>query len=111
MPTNYYVTGRFVDGSGEGLHIGQTAAGWRFLFRAHPGHGLTTGPDWIAFLRENRVTIRNEYGREVSVDEMEKTITETEDAGGRLLRPRFRRDSGDHYIDSAGHAFSRVDFC
>lgn len=112
MSTNYYAFGPFPGGdrTGEGLHIGQTAAGWRFLFRAHPEQGLTTLDDWLQFLRRDGVAIRNEYGRDVAVQEMEQTMAETTQADGQPRRPRFRRDTDDRYVTSGGHAFCRHEF-
>lgn len=112
MSTNYYAFGPFPGGdpSGEGLHLGQSAAGWRFLFRAHPEQGLTTLDDWLQFLRRDDVNIRDEYDRDVTVQEMEQTMTETESAVGRPKRARFRLDTDDRYVTSGGHAFYRREF-
>ncbi|MEU9849281.1 hypothetical protein [Streptomyces sp. NPDC047985] len=112
MSTNYYAFGPFPGGDldGEGLHIGQTAAGWRFLFRAHDSQGITTFPDWEHFLRNNDVAIRNEYGREVTIDEMVETMVMITDQEGNPLRARFRRDDEHRYVTSGGHYFCRRDF-
>lgn len=110
MSTNYYAFGPFI-GGGEGLHIGQTAAGWRFLFRRQSHLGLTTFADWSEFIDRSDVTIRNEYGREVTAEEMRQTMTETSGYQGAPLRRRFHHDSPDQYTDSDGYAFSRRDFC
>ncbi|WP_405479859.1 hypothetical protein [Streptomyces anulatus] len=112
MSTNYYAFGPFPGGDpdGEGLHIGQTAAGWRFLFRAHNSLGITTLPDWEHFLRATDVAIRNEYGRDASVDEMVEMMEETTDREGFPLRPRFRSDDDHRYVTSGGHSFCRREF-
>ncbi|MEU2403398.1 hypothetical protein ABZ609_03595 [Streptomyces rubiginosohelvolus] len=112
MSTNYYAFGPFPGGDpdGEGLHIGQTAAGWRFLFRAHNSLGITTLPDWEHFLRATDVMIRNEYGRDVTVDEMVETMKGTTGQDGFPLRQRFRNDDEHRYVTSGGHAFCRRDF-
>ncbi|MFI1189177.1 hypothetical protein [Streptomyces californicus] len=112
MSTNYYAFGPFLSGdpNGEGLHIGQTAAGWRFLFRAHNSLGLTTLPGWEHFLRAADVTIRNEYGRDVTADEMIETMKETANGKGFPLRERFRHDDEHRYVTSGGHAFCRTEF-
>jgi hypothetical protein len=113
MSTNYYAFGPFPGGQpdGEGLHIGQSVAGQRFLFRAHQDQGLTTLADWLAFIDRDDVTIRNEAGRDVTSEEMRETMTETTDSRGLPLRVRFRRDNEDRYVTSGGHAFYRRDFC
>lgn len=112
MSTNYYAFGPFPggDSAGEGLHIGQTAAGWRFLFRAHPGQGLTTLDDWLNFLGRDGVSIRDECSCAVPIDEMRQTMVETVGFDGRPRRARFRHDTADQYVTFGGHAFSRREF-
>jgi hypothetical protein len=112
MSTNYYAFGPFPGGdeNGEGLHIGQSASGVRFLFRAHPDQGLTTLADWLSFIDRPDVTIRNEYGRDVTPGEMRETMTQTADGRGLPLRERFRFENEDRYVTSGGHAFYRRDF-
>jgi hypothetical protein len=121
MSTNYYAFGPFPGGEqdGEGLHIGQTAAGWVFLGRAHDDLGLTSREAWAEFLARPDVAIRNEYGREVSASEMVETMAERRDSSGCLLRRRGLRNSldahpswADHYlVDAEGYEFSRREFC
>lgn len=116
MSTNYYAYGPFRGGEpGSGLHVGQAAAGWRFLFRAHPDLGLTTYEVWRAFLRQPGVRIENEYGREVGPDEMERTMTQTERSDGTPLLPRVsaaRRQLPDGWhLDADYHAFCAKEFC
>lgn len=107
MSVNYYAFGPFPGGrrDGGGLHVGQSAAGQRFLFRAHPDQGLTTLADWLAFLHRPGVTLRNEYGRAVTVQEMRETMTATSDAQDLPLRGRSPGDGEDRYVTSGGHAF------
>ena len=116
---NYYAFGPFSCGGtfGEGLHIGRSAAGRRFLFRAQQSLGLTTMSDWLHFLGRDGVTIRNEYGRDVPLADIEAKMRQT-DIEGRPLRlhfpslvPGVARDGEDNYVDSDGHAFRRCDFC
>ncbi|MFE1451907.1 hypothetical protein [Streptomyces olivaceoviridis] len=113
MTVNYHAFGPFPGGdtNGEGLHIGQSAAGLRFLFRAHPDLGLTTLADWLAFIDRPDVTIRNEMGRDVPAHEMKETMTETTDGRGLPLRQRFRFENDNQYMTSGGHAFYQRDFC
>ncbi|MFH8867151.1 hypothetical protein [Streptomyces griseus] len=112
MSTNYYAFGPFPGGNpdGEGLHIGQTAAGWRFLFRAHNSLGITTLPDWEHFLRAPDVTIRDECGIDLSVDEMVETMKATTGREGYPLRARLRSDDDHRYVTSGGYAFDRREF-
>ena len=91
MSTNYYAFGPFPGGeaTGEGLHIGQAAFGWRFLLRAHPDQGLTSFAAWKAFLFRPDVTIRSESGREVSPAELGARIVERRDGTDLPLKARF----------------------
>ncbi|MFF7335480.1 hypothetical protein [Streptomyces sp. NPDC008150] len=112
MTVNYYAFGPFPGGSpnGEGLHVGQSAAGLRFLFRAHPDLGLTTHAEWLAFITRPDVEIRTEAARDVTAEEMQDTMTETTDGRGLPLRQRFRFENKDRYITAGGHAFYLRDF-
>lgn len=114
MSTNYYAFGPGITDP-EGLHIGQAAAGWRFLFRAWPEHGLTTFAAWREFILRPDITIRNEYGRDVPADEMGTTMVERNGHDGLPLQPRFgavRTTLPDGYsIDPDGyHAFCDREF-
>ncbi|MFF9458656.1 hypothetical protein [Streptomyces flaveolus] len=95
---------------GEGLHIGQSVASQRYLFRARPGQDLTLLADWTALINHPDMIIRNETGREVSAHEMQETTTATTGRHGLPLRPGFRRSTEDRYLTSGGHAFSRRAF-
>jgi hypothetical protein len=112
VSVNYYAFGPFPGGlpGGEGLHIGQSVASQRFLFRAHPGQGLTTLADWTAFINRADVTIRDEHGCEVSAHEIQETMTATTDRHGLPLRPRFRHSTDERHLTIGGHAFSRRAF-
>lgn len=73
MGTNYYCkTGRKdtyhsfdVD---EILHVGKSSYGWYFTLQIYPEKNLTTLRDWIPLLQNG--VIRNEYGEDISYDEM-----------------------------------------
>lgn len=120
MSTNYYAFGPFPGGGsdGEGLHIGQSAAGWVFLFRAHDAPDLASRAAWVEFLAQPGVVIRNEYGREVSTSEMVETMSARRGQEGRLLRRRGLRSSLDahphwanrYLVDAEGYEFSRREF-
>lgn len=119
MSVNYYAFGPFPDGEaeGEGLHIGQYASVHRFLLRAHPDRGLTSLAAWMDFLRQPHVVIRAEHGRQLSVDEMEKTIREREDGRGWPRKARFgvRRSRGSlrsgEMVDAEGFELYAGEFC
>lgn len=69
MSVNYYMA--LPDGTpDESRHLGQFAAG-RFLARAYPERGIVDRASWMAQLDGGKIV--NEYCREVSREEMEKT--------------------------------------
>lgn len=113
MSTNYYAHGPFPGGDTDGgLHIGQTAAGWRFLYRGWPEHGLTTYQAWANLLRQPGVTIKAESGYTLTFDQMDATLTEVRDSRGWPLKERvnvFHVPDGYH-LDGP-HAFCVRDFC
>ena len=119
VSTNYYAFGPFPGGEadGEGLHIGQTAAGWRFLFRGHPSFKLTTAFAWRAFLLQDATNIRDEYGVEYTPDEMIEIATQRlNDNEDQPLKARYSTRTGDRlrdgeHIDPDGHAFYNGEFC
>lgn len=77
MGTNYYVkTNKKIlqDGflKNQILHIGKSSFGWYFSLHVIPQFDLNTFEDWEKFLKDK--TIRDEYGRKVSYDQMIKII-------------------------------------
>ena len=115
MSTNYYAFGPFPGGEpdGEGLHLGQTAAGWRFQFRAHPELGVTDLLTWRAFVLQTAERIVTEFGRELTPDEMVETATARVDGDGRQLRLRARRgyERDGYTVDDLGNTFCAHEFC
>ncbi|MEU1787068.1 hypothetical protein ABZ553_14585 [Streptomyces sparsogenes] len=77
MSTNYFAFGPFPGGEAdsEGLHIGQHAGGWEFLWHAHNDHGLTCTDTWLRFLSREGVTIETEYGTVVPLTDFWKHAT------------------------------------
>lgn len=78
MGTNYhiYITNDDVTQDPEELHIGKSSSGWVFSLRIYPQLGINTLYDWMPILLNVQNTIRDEYGREVLVAEMLRTITD-----------------------------------
>lgn len=116
MSTNYYAFGPFPGGEAEteGLHIGQAAAGWRFLFRAHPEQGITSLTDWRALLLQQATRITNEYGVEYTPDEMIEIGTQraTDDERWPLKRriPRPFEAPDGYHVDAEGFEFCAHEF-
>ena len=66
---------------GEEIHLGKSSAGWAFTFRAYPDPGdapeAVTWPvnDYASWLRlTSLAAIFDEYGREITSDELVKRI-------------------------------------
>ena len=88
MSTNYYVkTGKFenvICNYGcehiieEKLHIGLFSFGWKFCLHIIPEKNINELNDWKPILKNGK--IEDEYGREISYDEMlNKILKATED--------------------------------
>lgn len=57
------------------LHIGKSSAGWCFSLHVYPEMGINDLPDWVERWSAPDVVIRDEYGQEVSPDEMLRACT------------------------------------
>lgn len=60
----------------EPLHIGKSSAGWCFSLHVLPEDGINTLDDWRKLWGAPGAHIRNEYGESVTVDDLERWITE-----------------------------------
>lgn len=58
------------------LHIGKSSYGWCFSLRVYPEDNIKTLDDWNVLLAKQGSYIRDEYGDEISAQELLKTITE-----------------------------------
>lgn len=79
MGTNYYAYENTCECCGRGdheRHIGKSSAGWCFSLHVHPDEGINTLEDWKLFLASPGITIRDEYGTNVTQEELFKCITE-----------------------------------
>ena len=86
MGTNYYaLTGEtievecdcgFTHVMPEKLHIGKNSYGWMFSLHAIPEKGLFELKDWEPILKRSKIL--DEYGTEISFEEMRKTILKKE---------------------------------
>lgn len=82
MGTNYYAkTGKQITVTcdcgfehliDEELHIGKKSYGWKFTLHIIPEQGINELEDWRAILKTSQ--IYDEYGREISYDDMIKRI-------------------------------------
>ncbi len=118
MSVNYYLV--FNECSdckrSDRLHIGQSAAGWQFCFRAYPNiydsHGkdlvnaleadrLQTYLAWKSILKKHRIV--NEYGEVVSYEDF---ISKVEASQGGQSYPASDTD----YLDMEGYSMCSVEF-
>ncbi|MFJ5952217.1 hypothetical protein [Streptomyces noursei] len=115
MPVKYYAFGPFEGGerNGEGLHIGQSAQGNKFLMRAHPDLGLTSLNAWTTFLRQTDVTTVNENGISPTVGDLRDIILARFDSYHQPLRDRFVHgyERPGYHVDPEGVEFCALEFC
>jgi hypothetical protein len=78
MGTNYYFYDKPVreccGRDFESRHIGKSSAGWCFSLHLIPEDGINSLDDWRKLWSTPGSVIKNEYGEEVSVGDIEKTI-------------------------------------
>lgn len=104
VSTNFYaVSPSFPE---EGLHIGKHSGGWRFLWRAHPDLGLTTGFAWYTHLRRPFVTIVALGVREYSLGEFWSVASRELNGQGLPLQAQIG-----FAHDGDGFAFCYDEFC
>jgi len=78
MGTNFYLHKEPCNHCERGespLHIGKSSSGWVFSLHIIPERGINNLYDWIVVLLKPDLTIRDEYDRTVTFEELLKTIT------------------------------------
>ncbi len=74
MGCNYYTIKKCeCCGHEERKHIGKSSAGWVFALHIEPENGINSLEDWKKYWKDK--TIINEYGEEITPDEMLDNIT------------------------------------
>ena len=111
MGTNYYLHDRepcsHCGREFPSKHIGKSSWGWCFGLHVIPEDGIATLDDWRDEWAQPGAYIVDEYGSRVSVEEMERIITQrakTHSARGGLVR---------HHIDDrlcVGHGEGTWDY-
>jgi hypothetical protein len=91
MGTNYYLSQKpncehCGQPSGARLHIGKSSGGWCFALHVVPARGIYTLSDWRELWNKPGAVIRDEYGRSISIEEMEQYITNRSWFRGPLQR-------------------------
>ena len=82
MSTNYYLyeRGNLLERleRNEPLerHIGKSSGGWCFALRIYPAENINSLTDWYWRFKRNNNIIKDEYGYEISINEMLRIITE-----------------------------------
>ncbi len=74
----------------ERLHIGKSSSGWCFSLRIHDYEGIKTLADWQAKWASGG-TISDEYGRDVTIEEMVAIITKRHHPGDPAKRDEYLR--------------------
>ena len=112
MGTNYYWRETENEYCGEcgrpmpWLHIGKSSAGWNFSLRIHPNEGINNLENWKE--RWEKGSIWDEYGREVTVEDMLETITERSHPNGLCSHVGLR---GPYWADQAAYGGPTWDLC
>lgn len=83
MGCNYYLEGYkprklSSEPKEQKLHIGKSSYGWVFALHVLPEQGINDLPDWLKLFHEEDTRIVDEYGREVSREEMVDIIVNRE---------------------------------
>lgn len=99
MSTNF---GMYDRARKEIRHLGQRAGGWQFQFRAWPELGIMNTQTWLRQL-DHAEWIKDEYGREYSVDDFLEAVEACADGMPRGLY-------GNDWFDAEGNAFSAAEF-
>ena len=79
MGTNYYLRQNCCAHCGRGsdtLHIGKSSAGWVFALHVDPDDGRANLDDWKRLFNDPTSAIYDEYGANVSVEQMLAVITQ-----------------------------------
>ena len=95
MGTNYYWIQEPCEKCGRGderLHIGKSSVGWAFHLRLHPELGVENLVDWVRRFARQDSKILDEYGREMTLEEMLGCIYRNRDRAERVIHsPHFLR--------------------
>lgn len=78
MGTNYYVKTNDCKccGRNDEKHIGKSSGGWAFALHVYPEDGINNLDDWLKILSANPNSIKDEYEKSISLEELVSIITE-----------------------------------
>jgi len=86
MGTNYYIHANFCDKCEryDKIHLGKSSAGWRFLVQIQQPYYGDTETELIKFLMDNDGDIWDEYGKNISFDDLRDKIQAKKDDESHL---------------------------
>lgn len=99
MGTNYYISAEPCKHCGRGpdrLHIGKSSAGWCFSLHVIPELEINNLDDWRKRWSEPGAKITNEYGDDISIEDMERTILNRSWKGNELGTDWYKSNSAEH---------------
>lgn len=110
MSTNYYAKANHCKNCGRTdakLHIGKSAAGWRFLF--HVTDEIKNYKDWVEYLKQDNVQIFDEYNKICPLkDFMDLIEKKQNNSYPKSYAPEFTGDK--RYLDEEGYFMLRGEF-
>ncbi len=106
MGTNYYLTNIFEQIAGEEpRHIGKSSYGWAFMLHVEDEGGFPgTLSEWQELWNKAGAMITDEYGNELTVQELENIILRRKAPGNKSLR-RLVQD------ETYWHGTGTFDYC
>lgn len=107
MSTNYYARTPDTPANEDGLHIGQSAAGWEFLWQAHRDPQIKSVEDWREYLFQPDVRVVDEYGEEE--DDLDGFLAWAIRSNAATVYKRT--GEGVDFRDEHDRPFSYADFC
>jgi len=77
LGTNYFAIRDATEGRDDAVqhHIGKSAGGWPFMFRAHEEMGVHDWPTWQRYLSRPGIRIKNKYGDQLTVNGLMHRVT------------------------------------
>lgn len=124
MGTNYYAVTEICPHCGrfdKEIHIGKYSAGWTFSFHGYRDYcapfedlKIETYSQWLDFLTQPSVQIRDEYGTNLALESLKDLIerkrvnTLNHTIESRKDYPAYAKDFC--WLDPEGHSFSSRDW-
>lgn len=110
MGTNYFARIETCNCCGryDESHIGKYSYGWEFLFQ---GQELCSWKEWKKFLKDDKIKIFDEYGKEHSISDLEELIkSNKKDKRLHKFLPQNFYSKDNYFTDKEGYKFCGGDF-